>query len=65
MVLQKSPQRAVLWGYGPEGEKVTVYLSGPIQQKVSSVPVKEGKSISFSLFFINREVYFCGVQATS
>ncbi|XP_038123802.1 sialate O-acetylesterase [Cyprinodon tularosa] len=42
MVLQKSPQRAVLWGYGPEGEKVTVYLSGPIQQKVSSVPVKEG-----------------------
>uniref|UniRef100_A0A3Q2DCX3 Sialic acid acetylesterase n=1 Tax=Cyprinodon variegatus TaxID=28743 RepID=A0A3Q2DCX3_CYPVA len=42
MVLQKSPQRAVLWGYGPDGEKVTVYLSGPILQKVSSVPVKEG-----------------------
>ncbi|KAK5607518.1 hypothetical protein CRENBAI_016797 [Crenichthys baileyi] len=42
MVLQKSPQRAVLWGYGPEGEQVTVYLTGPVPQKVSSPPVTEG-----------------------
>ncbi|KAL0973315.1 hypothetical protein UPYG_G00201850 [Umbra pygmaea] len=28
MVLQKAPERAVLWGFGPENAKVTVYLSG-------------------------------------
>ncbi|KAF7219404.1 sialate O-acetylesterase [Nothobranchius furzeri] len=42
MVLQKSPQRAVLWGYAPEGSQVTVYLSGTTTQKVSSAPVTEG-----------------------
>uniref|UniRef100_A0A3Q2NVG8 Sialic acid acetylesterase n=1 Tax=Fundulus heteroclitus TaxID=8078 RepID=A0A3Q2NVG8_FUNHE len=42
MVLQKAPHRAVLWGYGPEGEQVTVYLLGPFLQKVSSAPVTEG-----------------------
>lgn len=43
MVLQKSPQRAVLWGYGPEGEQVTVYLTtSTVLQKVSSPPVTKG-----------------------
>ncbi|XP_029302776.1 sialate O-acetylesterase-like [Cottoperca gobio] len=42
MVLQKSPERAVLWGYGPEGAQVTVSLSGPGTQKLSPVTVTEG-----------------------
>ncbi|XP_058489954.1 sialate O-acetylesterase [Solea solea] len=42
MVLQKSPERAVLWGYGPEGGHVSVSLSGPITQETSPVPVTEG-----------------------
>nr|XP_057935916.1 sialate O-acetylesterase isoform X1 [Doryrhamphus excisus] len=42
MVLQRSPERAVLWGYGPEGEQVTVYLSGPIKQESSPVTVTKG-----------------------
>lgn len=43
MVLKKSPEKAVLWGYGPEGEQVTVFLSGPIKQKTSPVTVTKGK----------------------
>lgn len=39
MVLQRSPEKAVLWGYGPEGAQVTVYLSGPVKQKTSPVTV--------------------------
>ncbi|XP_041850929.1 sialate O-acetylesterase isoform X2 [Melanotaenia boesemani] len=42
MVLQKSPQRAVLWGYGTDGAQVTVSLSGPVPQKTSSAPMTEG-----------------------
>ncbi|XP_070761395.1 sialate O-acetylesterase isoform X2 [Enoplosus armatus] len=42
MVLQKSPEKAVLWGYGPEGAQVTVFLSGPITQKTLPIKVKEG-----------------------
>ncbi|XP_026171215.1 sialate O-acetylesterase [Mastacembelus armatus] len=42
MVLQKSPERAVLWGYGPEGAQVTVSLSGPINHKTLPVTVTEG-----------------------
>nr|XP_020455900.1 sialate O-acetylesterase isoform X1 [Monopterus albus] len=42
MVLQKSPEKAVLWGYGPEGAQVTVFLSGPIHQKISPVNVTKG-----------------------
>ncbi|XP_034459258.1 sialate O-acetylesterase [Hippoglossus hippoglossus] len=42
MVLQRSPERAVLWGYGPDGGHVTVSLSGPVNQKTSPVPVLEG-----------------------
>ncbi|KAM9733292.1 sialate O-acetylesterase isoform 1-T1 [Menidia menidia] len=43
MVLQKSPQRAVLWGYsGSEGAKVTVYLSGPTKRKPSVASVTKG-----------------------
>lgn len=42
MVLQKSPERAVVWGYGPEGARVTVFLSGP-QQKNFSAAVSQGE----------------------
>uniref|UniRef100_A0A8C5EK07 Sialate O-acetylesterase-like n=1 Tax=Gouania willdenowi TaxID=441366 RepID=A0A8C5EK07_GOUWI len=42
MVLQKSPQRAVVWGYGPEGAKITVSLSGPVNQEASPVTVTKG-----------------------
>ncbi|KAE8295520.1 Sialate O-acetylesterase [Larimichthys crocea] len=42
MVLQKSPERAVLWGYGPEGTQVTVHLSGPMNQESLVVNVTNG-----------------------
>ncbi|XP_077467476.1 sialate O-acetylesterase isoform X2 [Stigmatopora argus] len=43
MVLQKSPERSILWGYGsPEGALVTVYLSGPMKHKSPPAPVKKG-----------------------
>ncbi|XP_061916498.1 sialate O-acetylesterase isoform X1 [Entelurus aequoreus] len=42
MVLQKSPESALLWGYGPEGAQVTVYLSGPIKHASSPVTVTKG-----------------------
>ncbi|KAM4742097.1 sialate O-acetylesterase [Anableps anableps] len=43
MVLQKSPQKAVLWGYGPEGKQVAVYLTAAtVLQKVISAPVTDG-----------------------
>lgn len=42
MVLQKSPESAVLWGYGPEGAQVNVSLSGLITQKTSPVTVTKG-----------------------
>lgn len=43
MVLQKSPERAVLWGYGPRGVVVTVSLSGPTQQQRSAEAAKDGE----------------------
>uniref|UniRef100_A0A7N6ADK2 Sialate O-acetylesterase domain-containing protein n=1 Tax=Anabas testudineus TaxID=64144 RepID=A0A7N6ADK2_ANATE len=42
MVLQKSPERAVLWGYGPEGAQVSVSLVGPTKQQASPVTVRKG-----------------------
>ncbi|TNM93463.1 hypothetical protein fugu_001639 [Takifugu bimaculatus] len=42
MVLQKSPESAVLWGYGPKGVVITVYLSGPTQQQRSAEAAKDG-----------------------
>ncbi|XP_077421855.1 sialate O-acetylesterase [Vanacampus margaritifer] len=43
MVLQMSPERAVVWGYGsPEGAQVTVYLSGPMKYNSSPVTVEKG-----------------------
>ncbi|XP_068173232.1 sialate O-acetylesterase [Antennarius striatus] len=42
MVLQKSPERAVLWGYGPDGAQVSVSLSGPTAQKNSLITVING-----------------------
>ncbi|CAL8351320.1 unnamed protein product [Lota lota] len=43
MVLQKSPERAVVWGYGPEGEQVIVSLLGPFPQTTPPVTVTQGK----------------------
>ncbi|KAM8903262.1 sialate O-acetylesterase-like [Spinachia spinachia] len=42
MVLQRAPQGAVLWGYGPEGAHVTLTLSGPSQQKTTLANVTNG-----------------------
>ncbi|XP_078023370.1 sialate O-acetylesterase [Epinephelus lanceolatus] len=42
MVLQKSPESAVLWGYGSDGAPVTLILSGPTKQKTSPVTVTNG-----------------------
>lgn len=32
MVLQKAPERAVLWGYGPDADTISVSLTGPFYQ---------------------------------
>lgn len=45
MVLQRTPEKAALWGYGPEGMAVTVYLSGPSQQNGSAETVKDGECV--------------------
>ncbi|KAL3067756.1 hypothetical protein OYC64_022186 [Pagothenia borchgrevinki] len=42
MVLQKSPERAVVWGYGSEGAQVTFTLSGQKQQNISQATVTNG-----------------------
>ncbi|KAK5904450.1 hypothetical protein CesoFtcFv8_006014 [Champsocephalus esox] len=42
MVLQKSPERAVVWGYGSEGAQVKFTLSGQYQQKISQATVTNG-----------------------
>uniref|UniRef100_A0A3P9I405 Sialic acid acetylesterase n=1 Tax=Oryzias latipes TaxID=8090 RepID=A0A3P9I405_ORYLA len=42
MVLQKAPQRAVLWGYAPAGERVTISLSGPVKQKRACTSATQG-----------------------
>lgn len=42
MVLQRAPERAVVWGYGPEGALVTVVLMGPVKQEATIVAVTEG-----------------------
>nr|XP_040032929.1 sialate O-acetylesterase-like [Gasterosteus aculeatus aculeatus] len=42
MVLQKAPESAVLWGYGPEGAHVTLTLSGPSQRRTSLADVTNG-----------------------
>ncbi|KAM6946328.1 sialate O-acetylesterase [Aplochiton taeniatus] len=41
MVLQKAPERAVLWGYGPVAGKVTVTLSGSGFNKTETTVVTE------------------------
>ena len=44
MVLQRSPERAVLWGYGPDGAQVTISLSGPgVTQQPPPVMVTTGE----------------------
>ncbi|XP_059931694.1 sialate O-acetylesterase [Gadus macrocephalus] len=43
MVLQKAPERAVVWGFGPEGVQVNVTLLGPWPQNAPPVNVTEGK----------------------
>lgn len=44
MVLQKAPEKAVLWGYALEGAQVTVFLSGQgNHQKTSPVTVTGGE----------------------
>nr|XP_046246305.1 sialate O-acetylesterase isoform X2 [Scatophagus argus]XP_046246306.1 sialate O-acetylesterase isoform X2 [Scatophagus argus] len=42
MVLQKSPEKAVLWGYGPESAQVTISLSGLLKHRTWQVTVTKG-----------------------
>lgn len=42
MVLQKSPAKAMLWGYAPEGTQINISLSGPPQQEATAVADGEG-----------------------
>lgn len=42
MVLQKSPARAVLWGFAPEGTQINVSLSGTPRQDATAVVDGEG-----------------------
>ncbi|XP_072551705.1 sialate O-acetylesterase isoform X2 [Salminus brasiliensis] len=42
MVLQRAPERAVVWGYGSNGAKVEISLSGPKSTQVSSTSVING-----------------------
>lgn len=42
MVLQKSPAKAVLWGYAPKGTQINISMSGPPQQEATAVADGEG-----------------------
>ncbi|KAB5575111.1 hypothetical protein PHYPO_G00217050 [Pangasianodon hypophthalmus] len=42
MVLQKAPEKAVVWGYGITGAEVQISLAGPQNEQVKSVPVLDG-----------------------
>lgn len=47
MVLQKAPEKAVLWGYGPKNVSVVVTLSGLSKRKTYSSTVFDGELRSF------------------
>ncbi|KAK3548559.1 hypothetical protein QTP70_014478, partial [Hemibagrus guttatus] len=42
MVLQKAPEKAVVWGYGTTGAEVQISLAGPQSEQVKSVSVLDG-----------------------
>ncbi|MCJ8733554.1 hypothetical protein PDJAM_G00224870 [Pangasius djambal] len=42
MVLQRAPEKAVVWGYGTTGAEVQISLAGPQNEQVNSVPVLDG-----------------------
>ncbi|GAA6089676.1 sialate O-acetylesterase isoform X1 [Tachysurus ichikawai] len=42
MVLQRAPEKAVVWGYGTTGALVEIYLTGPQNKQVKSVSVFNG-----------------------
>ncbi|KAF4091770.1 hypothetical protein AMELA_G00040650 [Ameiurus melas] len=42
MVLQRAPEKAMVWGYGTTGAEVQITLAGPQNEQVKSVPVREG-----------------------
>lgn len=43
MVLQRAPEKAVVWGYGTTGDVVQISLAGPQNEQVKSVPVCDGE----------------------
>lgn len=43
MVLQKAPEKAVVWGYGTPGAEVQISLAGPQSEQVKSVYVLNGE----------------------
>ncbi|KAF3847947.1 hypothetical protein F7725_020975 [Dissostichus mawsoni] len=78
MVLQKSPERAVVWGYGSEGSQVKFTLSGQHQQKISQAtvtndPVEAGGPYNVTVAVQNitavltdvlfGDVWLCGGQS--
>ncbi|XP_066541438.1 sialate O-acetylesterase isoform X2 [Hoplias malabaricus] len=42
MVLQRAPERAVVWGYSQKGAEVEILLLGPNSKQVNSTPVING-----------------------
>ncbi|XP_010891583.2 sialate O-acetylesterase isoform X2 [Esox lucius] len=66
MVLQKAPERAVLWGFGPDDAKVTIYLSGQAAApavsvfagiwRVTLVPVQAGGPYNVTAVFQNQSI---------
>lgn len=43
MVLQKAPEKAVVWGYSTTGTEVQISLAGPQSEQVKSVYVLNGE----------------------
>nr|ACO14464.1 Sialate O-acetylesterase precursor [Esox lucius] len=66
MVLQRAPERAVLWGFGPDDAKVTIYLSGQAAApavsvftgiwRVTLVPVQAGGPYNVTAVFQNQSI---------
>ncbi|KAL6478646.1 hypothetical protein MHYP_G00120790 [Metynnis hypsauchen] len=42
MVLQRAPERAVVWGYATNGTEVEIFLIGPQSKQVNSTPIING-----------------------
>lgn len=43
MVLQRAPEKSMVWGYGTTGAEVQFSLAGPQSEQMKSVPVLDGE----------------------